>query len=102
MALDQAMLEHVLAVVRLEAAQHGVLTRSELAGTARVTNEETRWTFEPREPWHAGRYVLVVPTNMEDRAGNSIRLPFEVDLNRPRAAQPKGANVEIEFTIREK
>jgi hypothetical protein len=36
---------------------------------------------------------------LEDRAGNSVRLPFEVDLNRPRAVKPTGANVEVEFTV---
>jgi hypothetical protein len=43
-----------------------------------------------------------VPTTLEDRAGNSIRLPFEVDLIHPRAEKPAAAKVEIEFTVRGK
>jgi hypothetical protein len=101
-ALDHAMLEHVLIVVRLDAAQDRASARSELSGYVRVTDEETRWSFEPREPWRSGPHALVVPTTLEDRAGNSIRLPFEVDLNRPREAKPTGANIEIEFTVRGK
>jgi hypothetical protein len=98
-ALDHGLLEHVLTVSRLDEPEDRLVARSELAGTVRVTDEETSWRFEPRDPWQAGRHVLVVPTTLEDRAGNSIRLPFEVDLNRPRAEKPKGANVEIEFTV---
>jgi hypothetical protein len=110
-ALDHAMLEHVLAIVRLDAAKDAVRLdaaqdrasgRSELSGEVRVADEESRWTFEPREPWRPGRYALIVPTTLEDRAGNSIRLPFEVDFNRPRAAKSTGANVEIGFTVRGK
>jgi hypothetical protein len=99
-ALDHAMLEHVLTVVRLEGSGDRDVIRNEIAGTVRITDEETRWRFEPREPWRAGRHALVVPTNLEDRAGNSIRLPFEVDLNRPQTVKPTGAKVEIEFTVR--
>ncbi len=128
-ALDHAMLEHVLTILRLDAAKDAVRLdaakdavrldaakdavrldaaqdradgRSELSGNVRVTNEETHWTFEPREPWRPGRYTLVVPTTLEDRAGNSIRLPFEVDLNRPARQSPRAANVEIDFTVRGK
>jgi hypothetical protein len=101
-ALDHAMLEHVLTVVRFDATQDRVKTPNELAGQVKVSDEETRWCFEPRQPWRAGRYALVVPTTLEDRAGNSIRLPFEVDLNHPRAEKPAAANVEIEFTVRGK
>jgi len=101
-ALDHAMLEHVLTVIRLDVGPDRAGTRSELTGNVRVSDEETRWSFEPREPWRPGRHALLVPTTLEDRAGNSIRLPFEVDLNRPREAKPTGANVEIDFTVRGK
>jgi len=99
-ALDHAMLEHVLTVVRLGTVRDRA--RSDLTGNVGVADGETRWTFEPREPWRPGGHALVVPTTLEDRAGNSIRLPFEVDLNRPRAAKPTGPNVEIDFTVRGK
>jgi hypothetical protein len=97
--LDHAMLEHVISVARVENRQTAAPARSELAGTVRIDDEERRWTFEPRDAWRPGRHALVVATTLEDSAGNSIRLPFEVDLNRPRADTPKGATIEIEFTI---
>lgn len=92
------MLEHVLTIVRFDVMEDRV-ARSEIAGTVRITDEETLWSFAPCTPWRAGRYALVVPTTLEDRAGNSIRLPFEVDLNRPHAGKPTGANVDVEFVV---
>ena len=67
---------------------------------SKSSTEETRWSFTPQRRWSAGRYALVVSTILEDRAGNSIRLPFEVDLNRPQPAKPSSAVVQIEFTVR--
>jgi hypothetical protein len=97
--LDRAMLEHVISVARFATTHTGSPSRTEQAGNVRVDDEERRWTFEPREAWQSGRHALVVATTLEDAAGNSIRLPFEVDLNRPREDKPKGATSEIEFTI---
>jgi hypothetical protein len=95
--LDRAMLERVLRVCPLA---ESAVTKNELAGGVEVADEETRWSFTPRDPWSAGRYALVVSTILEDRAGNSIRLPFEVDLNRPQPTRPSSAVVQIEFTVR--
>jgi hypothetical protein len=98
--LDRAMLERVLRVCPLGAGRETVATLNELVGAVAVADEETRWSFTPHDAWSAGRYALVVSTILEDRAGNSIRLPFEVDLNRPQPARPTSAVVQIEFTVR--
>ena len=50
-----------------------------LDGETRVDQDETRWTFTPREPWRPGEYRLVAAATLEDAAGNRIGRPFEVD-----------------------
>ncbi len=98
-SLDHALLERVLRVLGPEPAQSPAEASPELAGTIRVTDEETRWTFEPTQPWIAGRYKLAVSTQLEDPAGNNIGLPFEVDLKRTPAAPNVSAVVQIEFQV---
>ena len=100
--LDQAMLHRVLHVLRLGTARGATADRTEVAGTIGIAEEETRWSFLPRDAWPSGRYVLAVSTTLEDRAGNSIGRPFEVDLNRSQPARPAPAVVEIEFEVRNK
>jgi len=65
--LDYALLQHVFQIT-------GV------SGSASITREETRWTFQPSQPWRAGRYDLVIDMALEDLAGNRIGRPFDVDL----------------------
>jgi hypothetical protein len=98
--LDRAMLERVLRVRHLDTTKASTTGSAELAGTVRVVDEETRWTFEPREPWSAGRYALTVSTRLEDPAGNSIGRPFEVDLKRSPPLPPAPPVVQIEFDVR--
>jgi hypothetical protein len=101
-ALDRAMLDRVLQILPADVAPHASTAAPELAGTVRVTDEEKRWTFEPRYPWLAGRYVVAVSTRLEDPSGNSVGQPFEVDLKRtPNRAVPP-AVVRIEFDVRER
>jgi hypothetical protein len=100
--LDHAMLERVLRVFQQENGRDPAKTRTEIAGTVRVADDESRWSFEPCDRWSSGRYALVVSTTLEDRAGNSIGRPFEVDLNRSQPAKPEPAFVEIEFNVRER
>jgi hypothetical protein len=99
-SLDHAMLGRVLRVLGPESVQSAAEASPELAGTIRVTDEETRWSFEPTQPWTAGRYVLAVSTQLEDPAGNNIGRPFEVDLKRPPAAANAPALVRLEFHVR--
>jgi hypothetical protein len=48
-------------------------------GEIRIEGSETRWSFTPSTAWRAGGYNLVVLSILEDRAGNRIGRPFEVD-----------------------
>ena len=90
--LDHAMLQRVLAVTDS--------TGKAVAGRITVDANETRWRFTPAQPWKAGSYQLVIATTLEDRAGNSIGRPFEVDTwgktDRPKAAP----TVSLPFRIK--
>jgi hypothetical protein len=69
--LDHAMLQRVLRVRGPSGAF--------VVGDVAVDQGETHWSFRPAAPWQAGLHALVVDTTLEDRAGNSIGRPFEVD-----------------------
>ncbi|MEO1994166.1 MAG: Ig-like domain-containing protein, partial [Planctomycetaceae bacterium] len=89
--LDQAMLERVLRV-------H---TRSgrNIAGEINIQNHETEWLLAPRTAWQPGVYELVIDTDLEDRAGNSIARPFEVDRLRRVQQTIKTRTVSRSFVI---
>lgn len=65
--LDYAMLQHALEV-------RGV------AGKIEVANGETEWRFTPAQPWKSGQHEIVIPTNLEDLAGNKVGRAFDVDV----------------------
>ena len=70
--MDRGLLDRLIAVV--DAAGNSVEGRIEIdAG-------ETRWSFIPDAPWRAGDYELVVGTELEDLAGNTLAGLFEVDV----------------------
>ncbi len=51
-----------------------------VAGTISVGSGETSCSFVPDEGWMVGEFCLVVDPNLEDRAGNSLKKPFEIDI----------------------
>lgn len=70
--LDRAMLARVLGVSG---------PRGEgIPGTVSVSDDERGWSFEPEQAWKSGEYRLLVDRSLEDRAGNTIGRPFEVDV----------------------
>jgi hypothetical protein len=88
--LDHALLERLLGV--LDPAGR------EVAGAGSITEGETIWRFAPREPWREGSYRLVVGSDLEDVAGNSVAAPFEVDLTTPITKRVTSGRVELPFT----
>lgn len=77
--MDQALAMRMISIVDE--------TGRPVAGTRELCDFESRWVFEPAEPWQAGAYQVLVQSTIEDLAGNNIGKPFEVDLaegNRPR------------------
>jgi hypothetical protein len=72
-----------------------------IAGTAALSNQETRWQLTPAQPWKAGKYNLVADTRLEDLAGNSIAKPFEVDVFHPIQREIKTETVKVPFEVKQ-
>ena len=74
----------------------------EVAGTIQVGAEETLWQFVPRTEWTASDYHVKVDAALEDRAGNSIEKPFEVDVFERVQAKVPVKQVVVPFRVRGK
>ena len=70
--LDRAML---LRVLRVSAPG-----QIDLKGEISVDENEQVWSFTPAKRWMSGTHFLSVNLDLEDRAGNSVSRPFEVDV----------------------
>ena len=89
--LDQALFSRVLRVV--DAAGRT------LAGEVTIREGETLWSFRPDQAWASGAYRLEIDTVLEDRAGNSLRAPFEVDLRAANPGRLEQSSVSLPFTV---
>jgi hypothetical protein len=89
--LDRALLDRLMAV------QDGA--GKPVPGQVSVAGEETIWRWMPLDPWRAGDYRLVIGTELEDTAGNSIARPFEVDLTGPISERVTAESVAVPFGI---
>lgn len=87
-ALDRALLERLIQVIDSR--------KEPVAGKAEISERERRWTFQPRVPWHPGRYAIRIDTALEDLAGNSLRRLFETELTEP---ENSGSSHLLEFTV---
>jgi hypothetical protein len=91
--LDNALLRHMVWVEDAEGRR--------VAGKVEVEQGETRWRFTPEKGWTAeGKYALVIDKLLEDRCGNSVARPFEVDVLRPAERVIKTETVTLPFTVR--
>ena len=88
--LDHGMLSHAIRVVGSDGA--------EVAGSVTVAQDGMRWSLRPERPWPAGRYSLRVDGRLEDRAGNSLRSPFEAEMDGGSTA-PEGRRFEVPFEV---
>jgi hypothetical protein len=89
--LDWALLDRL---IRVESTE----TKA-VAGQISMESAETTWRFTPTSPWREGAYRLVVGTELEDMAGNSVARPFEVDVAGPISHRVMGKTVERPFEI---
>ncbi len=71
-----------------------------VAGTVALSKEETVWQFTPAQPWRAGKYDLVADTRLEDLAGNSIAMPFEVDVFNKVDREIKAETIKLPFEVK--
>ncbi len=89
--LDRALLDRLIAV--RDGADKAV------SGTIAVDDEETAWRFVPAVSWRPGEYRLVIGTDLEDAAGNSIARPFEIDAVGPITRRVTTETVVLPFRI---
>lgn len=90
-AIDHGMAARVLRVVDA--------TGKKVHGEVTLSDDDQAWNFQPSQPWDAGNYSLVVPSIIEDLAGNTIAKPFDVDTSKP--AQPlTNSIVRLSFQAR--
>jgi hypothetical protein len=89
--LDHAMLAHVIWVEDSSGEP--------VAGQVAIDRNETRWQLVPEAAWKAGDYRLAVENTLEDRAGNSLRRKFEVDVFDEVQTQTKAAIIRLPFAV---
>ena len=90
------MLRRVLAVYR------GTPDRREgdtLLGSIVIDDGQQRWRFFPESPWQPGEYVVEVDATLEDRAGNSLGRPFEIDVLRDVEAAVPNKKFHLSFKV---
>ncbi len=90
--MDHALTQRVIQVV--------TDSGKDLSGDVTLEDQERRWVFVPTNPWHSGTYRLVIPTTLEDLAGNNIGKPFEVDLFDKVDRSIKNLATTIPFRVR--
>ena len=86
---------------------HGLLMRAlgvtrdgqPVDGDVVVDQQETRWTFTPKDAWRAGTYELLALDILEDPAGNQIGRAFEVDNFDTVDKSPDPETITIPFTV---
>jgi hypothetical protein len=89
--LDQALAQSGLRVVDERGDAVG--------GQVALVDHERGWRFTPFQPWPSGRYRLVVPSRLEDTAGNSVVRLFDRDLSDPHDDPPANPLTEVSFRI---
>ncbi len=89
--LDRGLLDRLLAVRTADAR--------DVPGRVSIADLETTWRFTPLDPWPAGKYLLVIGTELEDVAGNSVARPFEVDLTGPISRQVTTETMALPFRV---
>ncbi len=89
--MDHAMLQRVIHVEDSRGRR--------VEGEVRVDQGETRWNFRPAQAWQAGSFAIVVGTHLEDRAGNSLAKPFEVDLFDEVETRVERSHVRLPFRL---
>jgi hypothetical protein len=90
--LDSALAQRLITV--RDAEGHPV------RGEVIVDQQEYRWRMTPESSWKpGGEYRLVIGTELEDLAGNSIGRPFEVDMAGPISGRVTSETVTLPFRV---
>jgi hypothetical protein len=90
-------MDHALAL-RLIGVAHS--DGKPLEGSTTLADGERSWSFTPARPWSAGPYHVVIPTTLEDLAGNNIGKAFEVDLRERGELLDLAETVKLSFDVK--
>jgi hypothetical protein len=74
-------------------------TGKAVSGIGEPVDQDRGWTFRPATAWLPGGYTLRIDPVLEDVCGNRVGRPFEVDLLKPAAIDPKTQRVELPFGV---
>jgi hypothetical protein len=91
-SMDHALAQRVIQVT----SDSSERTQGKIA----LEDQERRWVFAPTQPWHRGRYEVVIQTTIEDLAGNNIGKPFDVDIFESVQSRLAGSTVKLSFDVR--
>jgi hypothetical protein len=94
--MDHALALRLIRVTRMGAGRGS----PPMEGAAALEDHERRWIFTPAQPWQTGVYQIVVPSIIEDLAGNNIGKPFEVDLFETIQNLPTNGVARVPFKVR--
>jgi hypothetical protein len=89
--LDHALAQRVLRVSDPSGAP--------VSGGIKLDTTDRAWSFTPKDRWKPGAHKLIVPTIIEDLAGNNIGKVFDVDLQENPRLQTNEV-VRVTFTVR--
>lgn len=68
-------------------------------GIISIKNQETQWSFQPKQTWKAGSYILYVNTRLEDPSGNNLNGLFDHKIGSLKYKK-EGVIEKIPFTIK--
>ena len=91
-AVDRALLDRMLWITDDSGKK--------VEGTISVSEKETKWAFTPAAPWAAGKYQLVVNTDLEDVCGNRVGSPFEIDVFKTPTRRLEVKTVSRKFEVK--
>lgn len=91
-SMDHALALRLLRVVRPNGET--------VLGTPALTDSERKWSFTPSKPWLPGIYHLVVPTILEDLAGNNVGKAFEVEISESRERVAPTGEERVRFEVK--
>lgn len=95
-AFDEPM-DHALALRLIAVAD---AAGEPIEGAPALVEGERRWTYVPAQPWRRGAHQLVVPTTIEDLAGNNIGKVFDVDLFDGLPRRFSTASLKVVFEVK--
>jgi hypothetical protein len=90
--LDHALLSRMLWVTDANG--------KDVEGTLTVGGGERVVSFAPKKPWAKGDYKLMIHEALEDVCGNSVGVPFEVDVFKPIPLKPTVKLTERPFAVK--